>query len=106
MIKKEDGGAFPWKVHPALKWTISTFLLLVFIGPGILMAHEAFHCYSAWLAGISEHCTITLTHPTTWGGLHLAYADPYLPTDHYWSVPLTMLLVIGLWIMWADTVGD
>lgn len=110
-IAREESGAFPWVVESWLKLAVALPFGAYLLTVGIVLLHESFHCGSVWLwrlftGGPIENCTITLTHPARWGGLHIAYADLYFPTDHYWSVPLTMVFIAVIAWFIMDSAGD
>lgn len=106
MIRRDEGGAFPFRLHPFIKWPVAMLLLAVLIAPGALLLHEWMHCLYPWWH-VVEPCQITIQHPARWTlDSWMAHATPHTPGDHWLIWPATIAIAAGTWIMWADTVGD
>lgn len=91
----------------ALQYGLASILLVWFGLVGVVLSHEFLHCLSGWYAGSTANCQITVPHPSNAiGAPAIAWASPAQPTDHEWSIPLTIGLFAGLVWFYYDAILD
>lgn len=93
-----------------VKYPVALVVFAVFAIPGVILIHELLHCSGRWLlhllgfGGTTADCTIVFQYPFDGlNGTWLAWANPAGPWDHYWIVPVTFLLGLGMVWFFLDS---